>query len=138
MVNGLKFDIILDLNGNSIYSFTADEFYCKIYVYLDLFLKVVQCHLLCLSIENKGRINSWLPHIWVKVHNLWEYWKHFFILWYSVSLSILEKVFWRGAIGYDFLVYFKPCADSSSFLVLFHNDVSLLWSKVNNSTNEGI
>ena len=40
MLSGLRFDIILDLNGNGVYGFIADEFYCKIYFYLGLFLKI--------------------------------------------------------------------------------------------------
>lgn len=39
MLSGLRVDLILDLNGNGIYGFTADEFYCKVYFYLGLFFK---------------------------------------------------------------------------------------------------
>lgn len=33
MLSGLRVDLILDLNGNGIYGFTVDEFYCKVYFY---------------------------------------------------------------------------------------------------------
>ena len=39
MLSGLRVDLILDLNGNGIYGFIADEFCCKIYFYLGLFLR---------------------------------------------------------------------------------------------------
>lgn len=53
MLSGLRVDLILDLNGNGIYGFIADEFYCKIYFYLGLFLRTdfVLCSL---SVKSKG------------------------------------------------------------------------------------
>lgn len=57
MLSGLKLDIILDISGNGVYGFIADESYCKIYFYLGLFLEVgfLPCSLV--SVESKERIS---------------------------------------------------------------------------------
>lgn len=57
MLSGLKLDITLDISGNGIYGFIAEESYCKISFYLGLFLKVgfLPCSLV--SVESKERIS---------------------------------------------------------------------------------